>query len=293
MIISSPGSFRLASLPVVWVIILVATNASCLAQSPKASDESGPAGEIEPADDLDASFREEISEYSIALDGQAATPLELRETPVLSWTNPVQQDQHGAIFVWMASGRPQAVGCCFQFGTGNAKARVQEFHTLAAEPLSARRDEKVVWQPRQGLTFSPLPSPAPAASPQARAIQMRQISRRFTAQMIRESGDRTELRLISRPVLSYAPNNERCTDGAIFSFAAGGTDPDAFLIIENVSVEGQPTWQYCFARFHFNELKAQLDGNDVWSAEAKPGLSRNYLGSKKFRDDTYISFRTH
>lgn len=283
---SSPTRWRVASLLVGWALIALASDPLCLAQSSK------PLGETNLADDLGAAFQNEISAYEIEFDDQA-TALKLRETPVLSWTNPVQQDQRGAIFVWMALGRPQVVGCCFHFGTGNAEARIHEFHTLAKTPLKARRDQKVIWQPRQGLTFTALPSPAPAASPQARNIQMRQISRRFTAQMTRDNGDRTELRLISRPILTYAPDDDSCTDGAIFSFAAGGTDPDAFLLIENRIVEERPTWHYCFARFHFNELKAQLNGDEVWLAEAKPGLMRNYLGSKTFRDDVYVTFRTY
>ncbi len=242
-------------------------------------------------DEVHPSLIEGGQKYSITFDG-SDTEFEMNPTPLLRWSNPIVMDQRGAVFVWMASGRPQTIGCCFHELANDSEKQIHEFHSLATKPLRARRDGKEIWHPRKTLEFSVVPNaPQPAAAPSGRDVQMRQIARRFAAQMKRDNGDQTELRLISRPVLTYQPRTNQCIDGAIFSFAAGGTDPDAFLLIENRPVDEGSAWHYALARFHFNEITAQLDRANVWTADAKPRLANNYLGSRTFRDDVYIVFR--
>lgn len=243
--------------------------------------------------DENAVFVKELSPYSIS-SGDQAGGIEFRPQPVFNWTNPVSQDQKGAIFVWMSAGRPQVIGCCFLNRPNGQESRIHELHTLAATELKVEFDGQQVWRPRQPFKLSPVPSAQPpVASAQGRLIQMRQIARRFTGQMTREDGDQTELRLISRPVLAYQPMTAECTDGAIFVLAAAGTDPDAFLVLENKIVNDQPTWHFGLLRFHYNGLKAQIDGEEIWRVEAKPRLQNNYHGSKTYQDDPYISFRTY
>lgn len=230
----------------------------------------------------------------VATDPDQAKQFVLREQPIMNWSNPTYQDQRGAIYVWLHDGRPQVIGCCFLNRPDGRESRIHELHSLASGPLQASYSDRMVWRPRPSFAVESVPGTRPpVASPQGRLVQMRQIARRFSGQMSRDDGDRTELRLISRPVYTYQPKTDACTDGAIFALAAEGTDPDAFLVVENRNVEGKPTWVYGLARFHFNALTAQLDGQDVWQVEAKPNLLRNYHGSRNYRDDAYIVFRTY
>jgi hypothetical protein len=42
-------------------------------------------------------------------------PLVLEREPVLQWANPVVGSIHGAMFVWTADGRPQAITSVFKW----------------------------------------------------------------------------------------------------------------------------------------------------------------------------------
>lgn len=238
-------------------------------------------------------FADELLVYAIRYDDSDA-PLAFRRAPLLRWTNPVRNDQQGAVFVWMDSGRPQVVGSSFHYAPSGREATIHEFHSLSDRPLVATRDGKEFWHPSSKLKFSRLEGlPPPATSSQARQLQMRALSRRVTVQMTDNHGSVTQLRLLSRPVISYQPDDASGVDGAMFAFAAGGTDPDAFLLIENRTHDGQSAWDFAFARFHYNELAAQIDGSEVWQVEAATGMQGNFWGSKKFRDALYLSIRTY
>ncbi|MCG8652722.1 MAG: hypothetical protein MI861_22980 [Pirellulales bacterium] len=232
-----------------------------------------------------------IKEYSIRFDNEES-PLKLKTDAVMRWTNPIQQDQRGTVFFWMSEGRPQAVGCFFHYAPRGRERQIHEFHSLATKPFRVTYQGKEVWGPREGLSFTAFPKAGPpAASAQGRVVQMRRLARQFNVEMRAQNGNLTELRLLPSPAMVYQPNHSECTDGAIFLFVAGGTDPDTFLLIENRPVDGKPTWHYAFARFHYNELTAQLNGEDVWSANAIPRMASNYHGSAHYRDNIYISFR--
>jgi len=102
--------------------------------------------------------------------------LRLDPTPILRWTNPLEQgDIHGAVYVWRKGGRPLVVGQLFSY-LNNRGGRVycHAVHSLArdGERLTGSRDGQVFWTPDSpGVQMHDLPmAPAPAASRNLRLL---------------------------------------------------------------------------------------------------------------------------
>ncbi len=120
---------------------------------------------------------------------------------------------------------------------------------------------------------------------------MRQLAREFDVVLTNEDDTKLNLRLLPTPVLTYEPNTDQCVDGAMFAFAATGTDPDAFLLIETVRKNSALQFQYALARFHFRELQATRKSETVWHVDSDTGMLNNFRGSTKYRHAAYNFFR--
>ncbi|MCI0684868.1 MAG: hypothetical protein L0Y71_22450, partial [Gemmataceae bacterium] len=175
-------------------------------------------------------FQKAASQYDIRLEDAAKTKLAFVAKPLLHWDNPARTAEDGAVFVWLKDGRPEVIGSIFTYKITNVRTK-HEFQSLAASPLSARYEGKVVWKPRAaGVTFRPVPdAPAPAENERLRLVQMRALARDFDARLIDLKGETNELRLMPQPLFRYGADNSNVLDGAIFSFALG-TDPEALLL---------------------------------------------------------------
>ena len=236
-------------------------------------------------------FQREASEYEITLkNGRKA---ELNATPVFKWANDVKNNQDGALFAWMQDDRPQVLGCVFTYYYQGQERRKHQFHSLATEGLSAAVDGAPVWQPASsGLTFTTLPSAGnPETDPAKLKLQLRRLSRRFSAELEEEKGGSSELRLIPTPLLTYSPKKSDCLAGGVFAFATG-TDPDLLLVLEAKNTNDQLAWNYAFARFHYGRLTGKLDGVQVWQAPAEWAMKTDRRENSAFRESSYVSFRT-
>jgi len=124
-------------------------------------------------------YEKEAAEYSMAVESAPKEKLELKKEPVFEWTNPVREGvQQGAVYVWLRDGRPAAIGDFFSEPEGRLRGRkvMHEFHALDTEKLLVTRAKGALneWKPQVGLARKELPdSPAPAATPAARLVQMR------------------------------------------------------------------------------------------------------------------------
>lgn len=236
-------------------------------------------------------FVEEASKYRFSAAGQPA--FELRQPAVMVWSNPAAFDQKGAVFVWMQSGRPQVIGTLFDSVRSGMPRSAMELHSLADTAIEGQFQGTEFWQPASsGLKFEPVGNNGElATAPQRRLLQLRQIAREFSATLTNPDGSQVPLRLLPTPILTYESQSEAGASGAIFAFAATGTDPDAFLIIENRKVGGKLELQYAFARFHFRQLTAMRGGATVWTAAARTEMTRNFRGSPAIRNEPYVFFR--
>jgi hypothetical protein len=209
--------------------------------------------------------RKAVEEFSLRAGD---VPLVLEREPVLMWANPVVGSIHGAVFVWTADGRPQAITSAFKW-FAPAKHLGVEFHSLSSAPITGEREGKQVWYPsRGGIELKPIGgAAAPAALPAARLRQMRELANQFTASVTTPEGITHDLRLLTKPI--YRDSGESAgalSDGALFVFVLG-TDPEVVLRIEARSDKrGEAQWHFALARMSIRALSVAHRGQPVWSA---------------------------
>lgn len=214
-------------------------------------------------------LQEAAARYRIVTNSDPAVTAALKPEPVLRWTNPTRGTVAGAVFVWVAGGRPEVVGSVFRYRLRGAPAEDHEFQSLALGGLTATADGRVAWAPRvAGVSLAPIPgAPAPAATPAERLRQLRALSREFRA-YLDISDNRSELRLLTQPLYRYeVQGRPDLTDGALFAFVQT-TDPEVLLVIEDRprGAGGPPAWHYGFARMSMVDLRAEHKGRGVWRA---------------------------
>lgn len=206
------------------------------------------------------------SSYEIDLATEPPTRLKLNEEPVLRWTNPVQANGAGEVYVWADRGRPEAVVSIYRFlGAGGKPGLHHEFHSLAATPLTARGPEGRTWTPdRAGVELLRVPDAAePASSPAGRRRQMRDIAEQFQIDKTDRQGDQRILRLLTQPIYRYQSTRDDVLDGALFAFVEG-TDPEVLLLVEARTIDQRPQWQYALARLNSVRLRASYNGRSAW-----------------------------
>jgi hypothetical protein len=206
------------------------------------------------------------SRYDFFADADRKTKFERHEKPLLKYTNPLQGDVYGHVYVWTHRGRPEVIGAIFDHRTqGTAYT---ELHTLARAGVVACRDGREFWKPtRAGVTFQAVPgAPVPAATEAARLLQLRELSRGFAVERDHPADGKQAMRLLPHPIFRYASPETNTLDGAIFLFVDGTTDPEAYLLLE-ASGADRKTWQFAFARMNLVEFRAEYRGELVWHVE--------------------------
>lgn len=212
----------------------------------------------------------EARSYDVHLKSDDGPLAELVQQPVLKWSNTYDASIYGSALVWMHEGRPQAIACFYKFFTSDVKFDA-EFHSLSRVPLIAVKQDHVAWQPAEaGVEFKSLAGAAPPAKTAgSRLVQMRELARGFSAEMVTVvDKTRHRLRLLPQPLVRYGGETDELLDGAIFAFTRE-TDPDVLLLLEAVPAEtGMPhRWEYALARMHVGALSVSLDEKEVWNRE--------------------------
>ncbi len=212
----------------------------------------------------------EAARWQMFLDEQGQAKAQLNDKPVYIWTNPTRNGgQHGAVFVWTSGGRPVVVGSIFSHPEQGRRVVCHEFHSLSAGALLPDRgpqDQR--WEPKAGVVLPPLPeAPAVDDSAPRRLMQMRTLSRQFTAHSIDYLQERWELRLLPQPLYRYEKPQADIVDGALFAFVtSAGTDPEVILALEARQSGDKALWHYRALRFSDSNLYVQLGGKQVWTS---------------------------
>jgi hypothetical protein len=200
--------------------------------------------------------------------------LELDPTPVLRWTNPLEEGSlHGVVYIWRHKGRPVVVGQLFSYLNGKGgRVYCHAMHSLAHsdEKVIGQREGKTFWTPDSpGVELHDVPeAPAPAAGRAARLSQMKEISRRFSAYTEEAARGKRILRLLPTPMDRYPENAAAGTDGALFSLVVGN-DPEVILHLEQgQQQDGKPVWQYGVVLSTRSTSVALLDDREVWRYDA-------------------------
>ncbi len=218
-------------------------------------------------------YLKDISEYSLAVESAPKKELELKKEPVFEWTNPVRERKlvQGVVFLWLRDGRPAALGGIFSHPATGWKG-----HKILHELLALDRDKLLVsrpngnnqWKPQAGLDRKQLSDTSPpAASREARLVQMRRLSQEFTGHIIDYEGKRVDLRLLPTPLYRYPAAKTGVVDGTLFALVTTeGTDPEVLLVLEAREEGGKSRWEYACGRFGVISMYVQHKGKEVWSS---------------------------
>jgi hypothetical protein len=195
--------------------------------------------------------------------------LQLLPEPVLRWSNPLRGEVHGSVYLWTNNGCPEVAASIYQFF--HMKQLNIELVSLSEAALRADRNGRLRWSPEAGVKFAPLPGgPRPAATPDARQLQMRALARKFTGYLAEpEEADNklTELRLLANPLHRYEAADGSGREGAVFALVTTN-DPEIVLLIESRKGKGGREWVWAAARMHFRPLQLKLADVVVWDVPA-------------------------
>jgi hypothetical protein len=255
---------------VVWLVLLPLVMGQAPGQSPGRSRGSDVASDpTRPKKErLLAIYLGEAEGYTIYRDASKKEKVELLREPVYVWGNLVRDTQDGAVYVWTCRGRPEVVATFFSYPQVGPRKLHHELHSLATTVLDVTRPNEPYWKPEApGVDFSPLPdAPAPARTASQRLIQMRALSREFSASSLDKQEKRWELRLLPQPLFRDQSTDPDVLDGALFTFVtSAGTDPEVMLLIEaRRKNAGEPhSWQYAIGRFSDLQLWVRHKGKEV------------------------------
>jgi hypothetical protein len=240
-------------------------------------------------------YLRDASAYQFFLDAEKRHELKLRREPVMRWSS--NGDYNGEVYVWTHQGAAAIVGCIFSGPRGKSARHVMhEFHSLSPSPLYAGEQGGSRWLPQEpGIQLDPVPDgPDVATNPTRRLVQMRDLSRRFTAQVQRENS-KWEMRLLPQPIYRYEISDDKSpiVDGAVFSFLwTAGTDPEVLLILEARRTDKGVGWYYAPARFTNCEAWLQYRGKEVWRADPATvgifdGVTSKRYGAFQVKTITY------
>ncbi len=251
-----------ACLAAIVPVICLAGARACAADEPVQS----------AASPWQAYFRSLAGEYRLTA-GDDVKELKLLANPVLKWSQPVRGGQDGAVYLWLAGGRPAVVGTFFIWPNGANFGISHELHALTGDKLAGDWRGQIRWRPGDPeLTWTTMPEAA-AESAAKRSIEARQIARRFAAKSTNRNGQTSELRLQPRAFFEYEADHvkagaekEDWLGGALFSLAHG-TDTEVVVWLEALRGRDKPTWRFTCVRMSDLALAVTLDGKEVWTAE--------------------------
>jgi hypothetical protein len=225
-------------------------------------------------------YTKDAAGYTIFRDADRKEKVELQREPVYVWTNPVRDAQDGVVFVWTCRGRAEILGSVFSFPATGPRDVYHEFHSLSLSVLDVSRPGTHTWAPEApGIELTPIAgAPLPSGTAAQRLLQMRALTRDFSASTEDDEKKSWELRLLPRPLYRYESTDPNVLDGALYSFVtSAGTDPEALLMLEarKPAADREAVWQFAIARFTDLNLWVRHKGKIVFTAPAiEHGLDR-------------------
>lgn len=222
----------------------------------------------EEAAEADRTCAAELPRWQLTADDVL---LDTPTAPVLRWTNPSAGRVYGNTYVWLLQGRPAAAGSAYRyfepFQSFNG-----ELVALTGTKLVAKRDDKVIWHPKEEWKWQPLPgAAAPAATAPQRLIQMRALAGEFAVEVLDTrnvpKGEDQTPRLLPKPLYRYDAEQTKPRDGALFAFVIG-TDPELLLLLECDTAAAKPEWRFGVGRMNRDAIRVKRKGEKVWETAA-------------------------
>ena len=197
-------------------------------------------------------------------------PAEWIPKPVFRYSDQPRRIVDATLWLWTENGRPVAMQKVEAMERAGRPAWTYCFATFSPDVLEVRWPSGRTYESRQGVEFKTLPNPPAAeASTRLAGRQLRQVARRFRAEITNtpDGSEVEQMRLLPRPIFEYGGEQSDVLAGAVFGFASNGTNPDAYLILEVLYESvGDSRWRYDFARMTTGGLTFRLDDREVCSA---------------------------
>jgi hypothetical protein len=222
----------------------------------------------EEAAEADIICTAELPRWKLTVDG---TALDTPKESVLRWTNPSAGRVYGNTYVWLQEGRPVAASCLFRY-FDPYRSFNGELVALTGTKLVAKRDDKVMWQPKDEWKWHPIPgAAAPAATAAQRLIQMRELVGEFAVEVLDTrnvlKGEEQTPRLLPKPLYRYDAERTKTLDGGLYAFVIG-TDPELLLLLECNTAAAKPEWRFGVGRMNRYLIRLKRKGETVWEVAA-------------------------
>ena len=248
----------------------------------------------EPRNEVNASLAEMMQRAQQTRVWEVAAgkriPAELVKQPVFRYSDQPRNILDATLWVWQIEGLPTAIQKVEVYRTQAGISKwLYCFASLSPGIIAAEWEVGEQWEAKKaGIEPKAIPEGMPVAdSKAARLLQMKQLSRRFSVNIHDEVAKTQEhLRLLPQPLHQYGEMKANSFEGAVFGFAANGTNPDALLLVQARPNDEKLAWEYAFVQMTSGRLIAELDNTVVWTA---PYRVPNPRQPSKF--DTWLFFR--
>lgn len=198
------------------------------------------------------------------LDQKARRPApQLVKSPLLRCNDPTRAEVDGSVWLWTERKRPVAITSVLIVGEDLS----YEHSSLSDEALEITGRPDWTWAPQATKREWTMLDDAVPETPIARQRVLRGIAEKFDASEY-HSGQTFQLRLLPRPIYTYADPDHDVMAGALLALV-NGTNPEVLVQIEaRQSKTGKPYWQVAFARLTAAEASVQLGENEIWKVPA-------------------------
>jgi len=280
----SPGDLRVLLLVLAWALsIEVRADENAKTVRSEAGGQNRRDDIEETAIQKDMREQMETVKVSVAAGRDQETEAVLYPKPVFRYTDVPRRIFDGTLWVWTVDGRPVAMqkleACSFRSRSTpleRDKTWTHCFTSLSTALVKSRWPENAYESTAPGVNYKAIPkAPAPDVNGVRRKLQIRQLSRRFSAVSGRTDAQMIPMRMMPRPIFEFsAPDGTPA--GAIFGLEANGTNPDMLIIISAMpDADGQLSWQFGVARMTDTGAKILLDDVEVHSSPTVPVYNKN------------------
>ncbi|MBI5757284.1 MAG: hypothetical protein HZA46_02055 [Planctomycetales bacterium] len=250
----------------------------CLGQSP--ADAAKPDAAASEAS-LEV-MQQRVLDARVKLSADAKSNLELVVAPVFRYSDELRQIEDAGIWLWTDRGRPAAAMKVERYKPSRIPTQwLYCFTSLSPELVHAEWSNAAPFQARQpGVKWQALDD-EPAKSRPLRLVQLREMARRFSAEMrINADGtNRIQMRLLTRPLFRCDESSD-VIDGAVFGMTGTGTNPDVLLLFD---LAPQGGWRFGAAGMTTESVTLKLNDRIVYEIPNTVGKGRVF--------DTWSYFR--
>ncbi len=257
--------------PIIFAMLTIAQTAEGpKGDSPKASAASETS--------LAAMFQR-VEKTQVTIPKNSAAKIKVEAAPVFRYSDELRRIEDAGMRLWTDRGRPVAAMKVERYTPGiHPEPWLYCFASLSSDQVAAEWKGARGYQTRKpGVTWKVLDD-APKENRAGRLVQMRDLARRFGAELIDYKDVSSQMRLLSRPLFRY---DDGPTDGAVFGFTGTGTNPDFLLLLET---RPDNKWQFGCVTMTADGLRIRLKDEVVFTAP--------HVGGKGNEFDNWLHFWT-